>query len=360
MLIPQQRQAFFVSCNYKTTIAKMGISLKTHKMLWGRSGNRCALPICRKNLVEDETETDDASIVGDEAHIVARENDGPRGISLLTPEERDKYDNLILMCKVHHKMIDDQPLEYTVEKLHQMKSEHLEWVSKNLSPDIDKQKDDEIYATYIDKWIELADINNWKGWSSFVLGSGQPEILAKQFENLKELNEYILSRVWPKRYDKIEFAFNNFRIVINDFINVFSVYKEKIGNEEELWYSTEKIYKRLGEWDNEKHNELSKKFDFHVDLVQDLMCEMTRAANYLCDQIRKQLSTSFRIKEGVLLVETGPDMSFSYQTVRLEFKTNDQVLIKYPGLEKFMETRQERGYHFGNGVCTTYLKRKFD
>ena len=223
----------------------MGISLKTHKMLWGRSGNRCALPTCRKNLVEDETQTDDASIVGDEAHIVAREEDGPRGKSLLTSEERDKYNNLILMCKVHHKMIDDQPLEYTVDKLHQMKTEHLEWVAKNLSPDTDKQKDDEIYATYIDKWVQLADTNNWKGWSSFVLGDGQPQISAKQFENLKELNEYILSRVWPKRYDNIEFAFINFRIIMNDFINVFSVYKEKIGDEEDSWYNTKKFYKRF-------------------------------------------------------------------------------------------------------------------
>ena len=329
-------------------------------MLWGRSGNRCALPTCRKNLVEDETQTDDASIVGDEAHIVAREEDGPRGKSLLTSEERDKYNNLILMCKVHHKMIDDQPLEYTVDKLHQMKTEHLEWVAKNLSPDTDKQKDDEIYATYIDKWVQLADTNNWKGWSSFVLGDGQPQISAKQFENLKELNEYILSRVWPKRYDNIEFAFINFRIIMNDFINVFSVYKEKIGDEEDSWYNTKKFYKRLEEWDEEKYDQLSKQFDFHVDLVQDLMFEITRAANYLCDQIRKQLSSSFRINEGVLLIVTGPDMSFSYQTVRLEYNTTDQAIIKYPGLEKFMETRQERGYHFGNGVSKKYLKRIFD
>jgi hypothetical protein len=334
----------------------MGISLKTRKMLWGRSGNRCALPTCRKNLVEDETQTDDASIVGDEAHIVAREEDGPRGKSPLAPQDRDKYDNLILVCKVHHKMIDDQPLEYTIEKLHQMKTHHLEWVTNNLSPDTDRQMDDEIYATYIDKWAQLADITNWKGWSSNVLGGGQPQISVKQFENLMELNEYIFSRVWPKRYDKIEFAFFNFRLVMNDFINVFSVYKEKIGDDEEPYYNTEKIYNRLEEWNEEKYEQLTKQFHFHVDLVQDLMCEMTRAANYLCDQIRKHLSRSFRINEGVLLIETGPDMSFSYQTVRLEYNTTDQTVIKYPGLEKFMETRQDRGYHFGNGVSKKYLK----
>lgn len=337
----------------------MAISLKAHKMLWGWSGNRCALPTCRRLLVEDETYTDDASIVGDEAHIVAREADGTRGVSLLTPDERDKFDNLLLMCKLHHKQIDDQPNTFTVDVLQQMKQEHIDWVNKNLNPDIDKQKDEEVYATYIDKWIELADITNQQAWTSFIFGSGQPRMSAKQFDNLRELNEYILSRVWPKRYDKIEFAFNNLRVVLNDFIKVFSEYKEDMGDKNDLWYNTEKFYKRLQRWDDEAYNKLSKQCDFHVDLVQDLACELTRTANYLCDQIRKYLSSSFRIKEGVLLIVTGPDMNFSWTTVRLEFKTNDQTFVKYPGLEKFMETRRERGYCFGEGVSKDYLPHDF-
>lgn len=142
---------------------------------------------------------------------------------------------------------------------------------------------------------------------------------------------------------------------MNDFINVFSKYKKRISEENVPFYSTEKFYKRLKEPDGERYDKLLNEFDFHVDLVQDLMFEMTRAANYLCDQIRKHLSSSFRIKEGVLLIETGPDMTYSYQTVRIEYKAIDQSLIKYPGLEKFMETRQERGSHFGKGICRTYL-----
>ena len=31
----------------------MSISLKTHKMLWGRAANKCAFPECRKDLVVD-------------------------------------------------------------------------------------------------------------------------------------------------------------------------------------------------------------------------------------------------------------------------------------------------------------------
>ena len=95
----------------------MSINLKTHKLLWGKSGNKCAFEDCRNDLIADETETDDESIIGDEAHIVARKENGPRGISKLSPEDRDKYDNLILLCRIHHKIIDDQHKFYTVEKL---------------------------------------------------------------------------------------------------------------------------------------------------------------------------------------------------------------------------------------------------
>ncbi len=48
-------------------------------MLWGRSGNMCAFPECKKELVMDESETDDPSVIGEEAHIVGRKQTGPRG-----------------------------------------------------------------------------------------------------------------------------------------------------------------------------------------------------------------------------------------------------------------------------------------
>lgn len=325
-------------------------------MLWGRSGNRCALPTCRKALVEDETGADDASIVGDEAHIVAREEDGPRGISSLTAEERDKFGNLILLCKIHHKLIDDQEQTYTVDVLSQMKQDHIEWVEKNLNPDTDKQKDGEIYASYVDRWAELANISNWKRWTSHLFGASDPYISSKDFKNLIKLNEYLLSRFWPKRYSNVEFALTNFRLVLTDFLNVFSKYKETEENDDEPWYRTKKFYK-IPEWDPERYNMLSAKHDFHIDLVQDLGIELTRAANYVCDQVRKSLSPSYRINEGVLLIETGPDFNFKWTTARLEFKTNDQKVIAYPGLRGFMETRGERGYHFGEGVSEDYFPK---
>jgi hypothetical protein len=108
----------------------MAISDKTRKILWGRSGNRCA--ICRRELVMDVNDLDDESVIGDECHIVAREPNGPRGDSPLSLRERNRYENFILLCKVHHKLIDDQPNTFTVERLKDIKRRHETWVRETL------------------------------------------------------------------------------------------------------------------------------------------------------------------------------------------------------------------------------------
>lgn len=41
--------------------------------------------------------------------------------------------NLILLCAVHHKLVDDQPHEYTPGKLRDVKAKHEAWVQTSLS-----------------------------------------------------------------------------------------------------------------------------------------------------------------------------------------------------------------------------------
>ncbi|MEJ1968425.1 MAG: hypothetical protein WDN03_07285 [Rhizomicrobium sp.] len=95
-----------------------GPSVATIKRLFAHSGNRCAFPKCQNRLVEGET------IVGEICHIKARSPDGPRYDANQTPEQRHAYDNLILMCSLHHTVIDDDAVAYTVERLASMKAEH--------------------------------------------------------------------------------------------------------------------------------------------------------------------------------------------------------------------------------------------
>src|SRR6266480_1336581 len=115
----------------------MAILLKTTKILWGRSGNRCA--ICRTLLVEDAV-----SAIDDDS-------------------------NLILLCRKHHKVIDDQPSKYTVEHLRELKTAHEEWVRNSLEgEDSEKSHDDLLYATIVDEWANRIDLQHWTGRGTFI------------------------------------------------------------------------------------------------------------------------------------------------------------------------------------------------
>ena len=102
----------------------MAISEKTLKILWSRAGGRCSFPLCNTPLIQEGTENDAPAIIGETAHIVARTLDGPRGKEPFRGTDRDSFENLLLLCPVHHTIIDQQPQTYTVEVLTQMKNQH--------------------------------------------------------------------------------------------------------------------------------------------------------------------------------------------------------------------------------------------
>lgn len=101
----------------------MSISERTRKILWVKAGGRCS--ICRVQLVTEGTGTDDPSVFGEEAHIVAQAPSGPRAGQVVNV---DSYDNLILLCSKDHKRVDDQVGHYTVDRLRQIKRSHELWI----------------------------------------------------------------------------------------------------------------------------------------------------------------------------------------------------------------------------------------
>ncbi len=133
----------------------MAVPLKEQRILFQKSGNRCAFPDCRRVLTADASPIDGPVVLGDIAHIVAESHNGPRGNHPLSPEERSQYNNLILLCTQHHQLIDAQPQTYTVERLHAMKEEHERWVEKtlgsglNLTNETLQKKTETIYSTLL-------------------------------------------------------------------------------------------------------------------------------------------------------------------------------------------------------------------
>ena len=89
----------------------MAIQPKDQKILWAKSAGRCSMPECREKLVLEASEKVPSKnlLIGENCHIVAKSEDGPRGNSILTKEERNRYPNLILLCSNHHIVIDIDP-----------------------------------------------------------------------------------------------------------------------------------------------------------------------------------------------------------------------------------------------------------
>lgn len=106
----------------------MAITSKTRKELWARSGNRCS--ICKKELVKQLSEKEGTFIIGDECHIISSSADGPRYRPGLG--DYDSYDNLILLCKNHHREVDENCTSYSEELLHYIKTNHENWVRESL------------------------------------------------------------------------------------------------------------------------------------------------------------------------------------------------------------------------------------
>lgn len=99
----------------------------TLKQLYGRSGNCCAYPECRFDLIYEEGNLSDI------CHIEALNPEGPRynGDPNIDDKERNAEPNLMLLCKNHHSIIDQKNANgepyYSTEQLKAMKQQHVDF-----------------------------------------------------------------------------------------------------------------------------------------------------------------------------------------------------------------------------------------
>lgn len=116
----------------------MSISSKTRKKLWAKSGNRCA--ICKIELFSKE-EAGESLNIGEECHVISSKKNGPRHKHGLL--DYDSYDNLLLLCRNHHKEIDTLIDSFPEELLGYMKTNHENWVRRTLGQSIDNNSESE-------------------------------------------------------------------------------------------------------------------------------------------------------------------------------------------------------------------------
>ena len=308
----------------------MPINVRDRVMLWGRASARCSLPECRAQLLEEGVGIG-PTLIGECCHIVGESEKGPRGGSTLKSEERNNYSNLILLCRNHHKVIDENIATYTITELHRIKSEHEAWVAQSLNVDNPKLRDEIAYAEIVDEWGKAFDLADWEDWVPH-LGHFN-EISRERFERLEASTIWLAKRVWPGRYRQLDASFNVFLIVIKDLISTFEIHA--VADRSETKLITERFYKK--EWYAPPvYEKLIVQYLTHTELLKILTREMTKACNFVCDMVRATIDHSYRRTEGVLLHHYGAEFGDSLLRFEYDHKNINSEKL-YLGLEHWRE-----------------------
>jgi len=299
----------------------MAITQKDIKLLWGRSGNRCA--ICKTELTQDKKTVSASFTLGEQAHIVGEKEDAARGVSQLSLDERNSYHNLILLCPTHHTEIDKNDDDWSVEKLHQIKSEHELWVTETLSETVDHVRlaKQTALSSVVDSAVTLCRLDNWQNWTSFALAP-DPVWASEVVEDIFRFRQKVIATIWPKEFDEFKNATITFSLLLNSAAQTFADNSNKHDNN---LYSY-KFYKAHGF--NENYHEDIKKYDQWLDECHRLLKEATKAANWFADAVREYINPMFFAEKGKFLIEEGPFMDMSFRTTLLEF--TDEEKEQYP------------------------------
>jgi hypothetical protein len=98
--------------------------------VWMRAGGRCEYPACNVPLWRDDltlTKMNAAYL----AHIVGDSADGPRGDSILSEQLKAEPSNIMLLCDIHHRLVDQTDVVgHTVDTLRRYKQEHEERIEQ--------------------------------------------------------------------------------------------------------------------------------------------------------------------------------------------------------------------------------------
>ncbi len=114
----------------------MVLSDRDRKILWAKAGNICSYrykeDICTQKMIEAPNGSD--TVVGFECHIVGKAKDSARFLETYPDDKIDTYENRILLCGSHHKLVDDKNNGqiYTISVVRKMKKEHEYFISKGM------------------------------------------------------------------------------------------------------------------------------------------------------------------------------------------------------------------------------------
>lgn len=273
----------------------MAISDRESKVLWGKAAGRCSMPDCKKELTLKKELADGIILFGEMCHIVGEKNsfDSPRGLNDISLEDRNKYNNLILLCSNHHTIIDKDEENYTIEKLHEIKENHEKWVEENLQGKSNPLT--EFYSMVINSMEKHLMFNRWNHFSVHAL---RALIHSDFIDALDDINYMKLKIYWPDDTDAtFKIAVTN---VLDSYINLI-VHFLKYSHFSNGCYRPDKQYKKSN--NPEEHEFQSKRLDLWARLNYFYLLDYTVKLNEYLSVIRNNIDRYYLIKFGHFEIE---------------------------------------------------------
>ena len=165
------------------------------------------MPNCRVELIAQSTGEKNSrnALIGENCHIVAKQTKGPRGKSVLPKADRDRYSNLILLCKNHHAAIDHNAEDWPIELLHKTKSDHELWVETQLR-NSHPSKSDQWYIALVESATNDLKLKSWLGICDLAINGS---LLNEFVEGSGRFGTRVFRSVWPREKPELERAIVN-------------------------------------------------------------------------------------------------------------------------------------------------------
>lgn len=306
----------------------MSISERDIKLLWGRAAGICSFPDCRIKLTQDNKLASDSFPLGEQAHIVGLTKTSPRGKSNLTKREKDSYYNLILLCPNHHTLIDKNPDDYTIEKLHYFKDQHEYWIEHKFSESKDSLQTAQsiTYADLIDATVEACQLDSWNKWASRAVSTSMNWDEDAHNRLFKFYNK-IIGAIWPKTLPELECALKKLAYEIYEAIQTFVEHCNPSETKDGILVE-ERFYKSRG-WieDNNEYQQLFKEYEAWQSKCQNHVIEATKAVNWLADVVRRDINPLFYATKGKFFVTMGPYDFLTFRTYFFEYTEREKERI---------------------------------
>ena len=271
----------------------MTIHNKDIKLLWYRAAGRCS--ICKEELSVEAPSPSGKTLIGQNCHIVGEKlYSGPRHESNLTESDRNRYPNLILLCANHHKEIDSDEQKYTVEVLHQIKSDHEVWVQAALT-----QNDDTIakrlYSDLINHISDAIRLDMWDRITDNAIRTVMhDEIVVGMREIVIKLNRVD----WPSDETDLEEALKEFADRLNTYIEHYTSFAYP--KSKSIWIENKRLYNDLRTGFPTSEGQKKEKENYHIHFIN--LWNLTVSLNNLARCVRDSINKEFFFLQGDFVI----------------------------------------------------------